>query len=155
MTGVRRGWRENRRQFDVRVVVSAFAGAMAGLEREALPLLAEEEFGPASRAAILSFIASFGPAKALANVFAGRLGARYGRKHARGAGLPVPFLVMFVPSGSWIVWANVLLGVNQGPAWSMTVIMKIDRVGALTACSGVLARSVMRETLPRRARPSE
>lgn len=134
MTDIRLGLRENWRQFTVLVVVNAFVGAMVGLERVVLPLLAEEEFGLASRAAILSFIASFGLAKALANVFAGRLGDRYGRKHVLVAGwvagLPVPFLVMFAPSWTWIVWANVLLGVNQGLAWSMTVIMKIDLVGA-------------------------
>ncbi len=134
MTDIRLGLRENWRQFAVLVVVNAFVGAMVGLERVVLPLLAEEEFGLASRAAILSFIASFGLAKALANVFAGRLGDRYGRKHVLVAGwvagLPVPFLVMFAPSWSWIVAANVLLGVNQGLAWSMTVIMKIDLVGA-------------------------
>ncbi len=134
MTDIRLGLRENWRQFAVLVVVNAFVGAMVGLERVVLPLLAEEEFGLASRAAILSFIASFGLAKALANVFAGRLGDRYGRKHVLVAGwvagLPVPFLVMFAPSWTWIVWANVLLGVNQGLAWSMTVIMKIDLVGA-------------------------
>jgi MFS family permease len=98
-----------------------------------LPLLAEDEFGLASRAAILSFIATFGLAKALSNLAAGHLGDRYGRKAVLVGGwivgLPVPLLVMWAPTWEWIVFANVLLGINQGLAWSTTVIMKIDVVG--------------------------
>src|SRR5206468_11598409 len=45
------------------------------------------------------------------------------------AGLPVPLLIIWAPSWGWIVFANVLLGVNQGLCWSTTVIMKIDLVG--------------------------
>ncbi|GIV58674.1 MAG: MFS transporter [Rhodothermaceae bacterium] len=127
------GLRENRRQFALLVLVNAFVGAMVGLERAVLPLLADETFGLASHTAILSFIASFGLAKALANVLAGRWGDRYGRKRVLVAGwlfgLPVPFLVMWAPSWGWITFANVLLGINQGLAWSSTVIMKIDLVG--------------------------
>jgi MFS family permease len=106
---------------------------MAGLERTVLPLLAQTEFGLASKSAALSFIATFGSVKALTNYFAGRLSDRYGRKPVLIAGwcaaLPVPFLVIWAPSWSWIVFANVLLGINQGLAWSTTVIMKIDLVG--------------------------
>lgn len=130
---IRLGLRENWRPFALLVVVNAFVGAMAGLERAVLPLLAEDEFGLASRAAILSFIATFGLAKALSNLAAGRLGDRYGRKAVLVAGwivgLPVPLLVMWAPTWEWIVFANVLLGVNQGLAWSTTIIMKIDLVG--------------------------
>ena len=106
---------------------------MVGLERTVLPLLAEREFGLASTSAALSFIATFGVVKALTNFFAGRLGDRFGRKHVLVAGwlvgLPVPFLGMWAPTWAWVVFANVLLGVNQGLAWSTTVIMKIDLVG--------------------------
>ena len=130
---VRLGLRENWEQFALLVLVNAFVGAMVGLERAVLPLLAEEEFGLASRTAILSFIATFGLTKALANLFAGRLGDRVGRKPVLIAGwlfgIPVPFLLIAAPSWTWIVFANVLLGVNQGLAWSTTVIMKIDLVG--------------------------
>jgi MFS family permease len=127
------GLRENAGQFALLVLVNAFVGAMAGLERTVLPLLAEDAFGLASRTAILSFIASFGLAKALANLAAGHLGDRFGRKVVLVAGwlvgLPVPFLLMTAPTWGWVVFANVLLGVNQGLAWSSTVIMKIDLVG--------------------------
>ncbi|MGE0554174.1 MAG: MFS transporter [Gemmatimonadales bacterium] len=129
----RLGLRANWRQFWLLVLVNAFVGAMVGLERTVLPLLAEEEFGIASRSAALAFIATFGAVKALTNFAAGRLGDLYGRKRVLLAGwiagLPVPLLVIWAPSWSWIVFANVLLGINQGLAWSTTVIMKIDLVG--------------------------
>jgi MFS family permease len=127
------GLRANWRQFWLLVLVNAFVGAMVGLERTVLPLLAQVEFGLASKSAVLSFIATFGAVKALTNLFAGRLTDIYGRKHVLLAGwlvgLPVPFLVIWAPSWSWIVVANVLLGLNQGLAWSTTVIMKMDLVG--------------------------
>ena len=127
------GLRANWRQFWLLVLVNAFVGAMVGLERTVLPLLAEAEFGIASRTAALSFIATFGVVKALTNYFAGRLSDRFGRRHVLLAGwlfaLPVPPLVMWAPSWSWIIVANVLLGINQGLAWSTTVIMKVDLVG--------------------------
>src|SRR6266700_5702260 len=106
---------------------------MVGLERAVIPLLAEHDFLIASRTAILSFIVSFGVIKALANLFAGRMSDRIGRKRILVAGwvigLPVPFLVMLAPSWEWVVFANILLGINQGLCWSTTVIMKIDLVG--------------------------
>jgi MFS family permease len=131
--GVALGIGANWRQFWLLVLVNAFVGAMVGLERTVLPLLAEVEFGLASRGVILSFIVTFGIVKAATNLFAGRLGDRYGRKVVLVAGwllaVPVPFLVMWAPSWGWVVFANVLLGANQGLAWSSTVIMKIDLAG--------------------------
>jgi MFS family permease len=131
--GVRLGLGANWQQFTLLVMVNAFVGGMVGLERVVVPLIAEQDFGLASRTAILSFILSFGVVKALANLFAGRLSDRIGRKPILIAGwlvgLPVPFLLMLAPSWSWVVFANVLLGINQGLCWSTTVIMKIDLVG--------------------------
>lgn len=129
----RLGLRENWAQFALLVLVNAFVGGMVGIERAVLPLLAESEFGLASKTAILSFIASFGIVKALANLFAGALSDRIGRKGVLIAGwlfgLPVPLIIMLAPSWGWVVFANVLLGINQGLCWSTTVIMKIDLVG--------------------------
>src|SRR5581483_6829420 len=127
------GLRENWRQFALLVVINAFVGAMVGMERTVLPLIAEGDFGIASRAFILSFLISFGIVKALANLFAGRFSDRVGRKRILVAGwlvgMPTPLLIIFAPGWSWIVFANVLLGINQGLCWSMTVIMKVDLVG--------------------------
>jgi MFS family permease len=106
---------------------------MVGMERVVLPLLAEREFGLVSRVAILSFIVSFGLTKAFANLFAGRMSDRIGRKPVLIFGwlfaLPIPLLIFCAPSWKWIVFANILLGLNQGLCWSTTVIMKIDLVG--------------------------
>jgi MFS family permease len=103
------------------------------LERTVVPLIAEDDFGLVSRSVILSFLISFGIVKALSNLFAGCMSDRLGRKRILVAGwlvgLPVPFLIIFAPSWSWIVFANLLLGINQGLCWSTTVIMKIDLVG--------------------------
>jgi MFS family permease len=130
---IRLGLRANWRQFTLLVVINAFVGAMAGLERTVVPLLAEADFGLASKSATLSFLASFGVVKALANLAAGGLADRIGRKRILVAGwlagLPVPLLIMWAPSWGWVVGANVLLGLNQGLCWSTTVIMKIDLVG--------------------------
>jgi MFS family permease len=127
------GLRANRRQFWLLVLVNAFVGAMIGLERTVLPLLGQREFALTSATAVLSFIATFGIVKALANVAAGWLADRFGRKRVLVAGwllgAPVPFLIIWAPTWSWIVAANVLLGASQGLAWSMTVVMKIDLVG--------------------------
>lgn len=129
----RLGLRENLAQFSLLVVVNAFVGAMVGMERSILPSIAEEEFHLVARTAILSFIVVFGVTKALTNYFAGRWSDRFGRKVVLVAGwlvaAPVPFLLMWAPSWSWILAANVLLGVSQGLTWSTTVIMKIDLAG--------------------------
>ncbi|MFW5876403.1 MAG: MFS transporter [Myxococcota bacterium] len=133
MKPVRLGLRENLAQFSLLVLVNAFVGAMVGMERSILPAIAEEEFQLAERSAILSFIVVFGVTKALTNYFAGRFSDRFGRKIVLVAGwlvaAPVPFALMWAPSWSWILAANVLLGVSQGLTWSTTVIMKIDLAG--------------------------
>jgi MFS family permease len=127
------GLRENLPQFSLLVALNALVGAMVGLERSTLPLVGETEFGLGSSAAVLSFIVAFGLAKSFTNLGAGALAARVGRKRLLILGwvlaLPVPLLVGIAPSWAWVVAANVFLGVNQGLAWSMTVVMKIDLVG--------------------------
>ncbi len=127
------GLSANWRQFTLLVIINAFVGAMVGLERTVVPLIADADFGLTSKAAMMSFLVSFGLVKAFANLFAGRMSDRVGRKSILVAGwlagLPVPFLIMFAPDWGWVVFANLLLGINQGLCWSMTVIMKIDLVG--------------------------
>jgi len=131
---VRLGLLNNFSQFALLVVVNAFVGAMVGMERSILPAIAEQEFRLAARTAILSFIVVFGVSKAITNYIAGRLADRAGRKVVLVAGwliaTPVPFLLMWAPGWTWILAANVLLGVSQGFTWSTTVIMKIDLVGS-------------------------
>ena len=132
--GVRHGIAANWRQFTLLVIVNAFVGAMVGLERAVLPLVAAAEFGVASTSSALSFIGAFGLTKAIANLFTGPLVDRRGRRFALIVGwlvaLPVPFVILGARDWWWIVAANALLGVNQGLAWSATVIMKIDLVGS-------------------------
>jgi MFS family permease len=130
---VRLGLRENAAQFGLLVGLNALVGSMVGLERSVLPLVGQQDFGLRSTSAILAFILAFGAAKAVTNLAAGELAERVGRKHLLVVGwlvaLPVPLLIGLAPSWWFIVAANVLLGVNQGLAWSMTVVMKIDLAG--------------------------
>jgi MFS family permease len=130
---IRQGLQQNIGQFLILVLVNAFVGAMIGLEQTVIPLIGKDIFGIESNAIILSFIASFGLAKALLNLYAGALAEKWGRKKVLIVGwlfgIQVPFFLLFAPGWNWIIFANVLLGVNQALAWSMTVNMKIDLVG--------------------------
>lgn len=127
------GLRQNWKQFTILVIVNAFVGGMIGMERTIFPQFAEVEFGVASKTAILSFITAFGLTKAFANYYTGRLANRFGRRKLLLFGwwlaLPIPFLLIYAPSWSWVIFANVLLGISQGFTWSSTVVMKIDLVG--------------------------
>ena len=131
--GVELGLRQNAAQFALLVAVNALVGGMLGQERTVVPLLGEREFGLQAYTAGLTFILVFGLAKAAANYFAGTWGDRYGRKPVLVGGwliaVPVPLLLIWAPSWTWVVVANVLLGVSQGLTWSTTVVMKIDLVG--------------------------
>ncbi len=127
------GLRANLGQFSLLVGVNALVGGMLGQERTVLPLLAREAFGLSGVTVALTFILAFGMVKAITNFFAGTLSDRYGRKPVLVAGwlvgLPVPLLIIWAPTWGWIIAANILLGINQGLAWSTTVIMKIDLAG--------------------------
>jgi MFS family permease len=131
---VRLGLRANAAQFALLVLVNGFVGAMVGLERSILPAVAEHEFHLVARSAVLSFIVVFGLTKAATNYLAGHISDRIGRRSVLVAGwgfaTPVPFLLMWAPTWSWILVANAFLGISQGLTWSTTVIMKIDLVGS-------------------------
>ncbi|HEV3477797.1 MAG TPA: MFS transporter [Rubrobacteraceae bacterium] len=130
---VRLGLKENWCQFSLLILVNAFVGGMIGLERTVVPLIGSEQFGLVLKTSIFSFIVSFGVVKACSNLVSGALADSFSRKGVLVAGwligIPVPFMIMLAPSWGWIVGANILLGINQGLAWSMTVLMKIDLVG--------------------------
>lgn len=133
MSTVSLGLKQNWRQFSLLVLINAFVGGMVGIERTVVPLIGAEDFHIESATLITSFIVSFGLVKAFANLVSGQLADRWGRKHVLVTGwligLPVPFMMIGAPNWEWIIAANVLLGLSQGFAWSMTVIMKIDLVG--------------------------
>lgn len=130
---IKLGLKENLSQFSLLVLITAFVGSMVGLERTVVPLIGEQEFGLASKTAIVSFIISFGVVKALCNMFAARLSETWGRKRLLVLGwligLPIPFIIIYANRWIWFDVANVLLGINQALTWSMTVIMKVDLVG--------------------------
>jgi MFS family permease len=132
-SSVRLGLKENWPQFALLVLINAFVGGMVGIERTVVPLIGAEEFKISSTTLVVSFIVSFGVVKACANLISGQLADAWGRKRVLVLGwllgLPVPFMIIWAPSWEWVIAANALLGINQGLAWSMTVIMKIDLVG--------------------------
>src|ERR1700751_58974 len=130
---VRLGLKENWPQFALLLLINAFVGGMVGIERTVVPLIGAEEFKIGSTTLGVSFILSFRVVKAGANPISGRPGEAWGRRRfvvlACLVGLPVPFMIMWPPSWEWVIAANALLGINQGLAWSMTVVMKVDLVG--------------------------
>lgn len=133
MGPVKLGLKENWRQFTLLVIVNGFVGGMVGMERSIIPEIAEKEFLIAAKTAILSFIIVFGIVKAITNYYTGALANKFGRRRLLITGwiiaIPIPFMLMFAPAWSWIIAANILLGINQGLTWSSTVVMKIDLVG--------------------------
>ncbi len=126
------GIRENFGQFSQQLLQVFFVGLTIGMQRTVVPVLAEQEFGVAagSFTLLMAFIISFGFVKGAMNFVAGRLSETVGRRKVLlwgwFAAIPIPFLILFAPSWNWIVAANVLLGINQGFAWSMTVTSKVD-----------------------------
>lgn len=130
---IKLGLKENWKQFTLLVIINAFVGGMIGMERSIFPQFAELKFGIASNTAILSFLIAFGITKAFANYYTGRLANKFGRKNLLLFGwfiaIPIPFLLIYAPNWSLVIFANVLLGISQGLTWSSTVVMKIDLVG--------------------------
>lgn len=133
MKNIELGLKHNWKQFVLLLIVNAFVGGMVGLERTILPQLAEEKFGLVVKTAILSFIVVFGITKAITNYFTGAFADKIGRKNLLIIGwifaIPIPFILIYANNWTWIVFANFLLGINQGLTWSSTVVMKIDLVG--------------------------
>jgi MFS family permease len=130
---IKLGLKENWKQFTLLVIVNAFVGGMIGMERTIFPQFAELQFGVASKTAILSFITAFGISKAIANYYTGRLSNKFGRRNLLLFGwilaIPIPFMLIYASSWTWVIIANVLLGISQGLTWSSTIVMKIDLVG--------------------------
>ncbi|WP_353160160.1 MFS transporter [Myroides odoratus] len=134
MKAMQLGLKENWKQFTLLVVVNMMVGGMVGLERTVVPLVGTEEFHIQSDVVVFSFIMAFGVVKAFTNLISGVLADQYTRKKVLILGwligVPVPFLLAYGPSWDWVLFANILLGISQGLAWSMTVNMKIDLVGS-------------------------
>lgn len=130
--GLTHGIRENLIQFLHQLLQVMLVGFAIGMMRTVVPALAEAEFGVPTGSFLLltAFVVAFGVVKGVLNFIAGRLSERIGRKRVLMLGwvaaLPVPIMIYFAPSWAWIVAATVLLGVNQGLAWSMTQTAKLD-----------------------------
>jgi len=132
MTNLQHGIRANLGQFLHQLLQVLLVGFTIGMMRTVIPALAETEFGVPKNSFMLltAFVVAFGFVKGALNFVAGRLSERIGRKKVLLLGwiaaLPIPLLIYFAPSWSWIVAATVLLGINQGLTWSMTQTSKLD-----------------------------
>ena len=128
------GIRRNLGQFAQQLLQVFFVGLTIGMQRNVVPVMAESEFGVpvGSFTLLMAFVVSFGFVKGAMNFVSGRLSEKLGRRRVLIWGwliaLPIPFIFLYAPSWSWIVAANILLGINQGFAWSMTVTSKLDIV---------------------------
>jgi MFS family permease len=127
--------RVNWAQFTLQMAIIFCVGLTIGTERTVGPLIGSSTFHVRSFTYIAVFVISFGVVKAVLNLVGGRLAERFGRRPLLMAGwvagIPIPLLIIAAPDWSWVVVANVLLGVNQGLAWSMSVNAKIDLVGSV------------------------
>lgn len=126
------GIRHNLHQFNYQLLQVLLVGLTIGMMRTVVPALASSEFGvpKGSFMLLISFVVAFGFVKGTLNFVAGRLSEQIGRKRVLLIGwlsaLPIPFMILYAQSWGWIVAATVLLGMNQGFAWSMTQTSKLD-----------------------------
>ena len=129
---LKHGIRHNKSQFIHQLLQVLLVGLTIGMTRTVVPALAESDFGVPKNSFVLlsSFVVAFGLVKGAMNFIAGRLSERIGRKRVLLMGwlvaLPIPIMIWFAPSWSWVVAATVLLGINQGLTWSMTQTSKLD-----------------------------
>ena len=133
MNTAEQGIRKNWVQFILQVLTVFAVGLTMGAERNVVPLMGEEIFGVTSFLVIGSFVVSFGIVKAVLNLYSGKWADEYGRRPVLIAGwlsaLPIPLILIYAPSWGWVAVGNVLLGVNQGVAWSMSMTSKIELAG--------------------------
>ena len=132
--GIVLGLRENWQQFSLLVLINAFVGGMVGMQADGRPAdrrrriqdrfdddrvcLHRQLWRRQGRSPISS-----------PDILPTSTAAKHMLVLGWLIGLPVPFMIGWGPSWGWIIAANALLGINQGFAWSMTVIMKVDLVG--------------------------
>lgn len=126
------GWRS---QYILQLIQVFFVGLTLGMTRTVVPAVAESDFGvhKGDLALIATFVIAFGVVKGVMNFVAGALSETLGRKRVLVLGwliaMPIPWMVFSAPSAggwTWIVAATVLLGINQGLTWSMTLTSKLD-----------------------------
>jgi MFS family permease len=121
-----------RTQYFLQLVQVFFVGLTLGMTRTVIPAVAEGDFGvPKGDLALIStFVIAFGLVKGVMNFVAGAISETLGRKRVLVIGwliaLPIPWMIWHATSWWWIVAATVLLGVNQGLTWSMTLTSKLD-----------------------------
>lgn len=124
---------QNRNQIALLTIINALVGGLLGIERSIMPMLAEQQFGIKNNILLLAFIMAFGVSKMTINYWGGKWAMKVSRKKLLLIGwslaIPVPFLLIFAQSWWWILLANVFLGLQQGLAWSMTLLMKIELAG--------------------------
>ena len=126
------GVKQNLLQIILLIITAIFVGATIGIERTLLVPLGLE-FGLQQATVITSFIVVFGIAKAFTNLIAGKMADIIGRYKVLIIGwligIPVPLMLLYANDWTTVIFANMLLGINQGICWTLTLFMKIDLCG--------------------------